>query len=184
MPLSGETCNDDHGLFSTDSNPAAKTASQKQQLTWPRVDVEKTDERSALAGELKLLKPRLKLLILKVFLCGVSLLFFVQNFSTCDTLHKKPTSLFSYLRSNAKAAVAKVQFSSPEVLEVFQVYQPVFTPSWLTDQTISSDGSSSTAAINSTETISSCTQLLMEHSFGFSYGHPYVGTSYFPRRET
>jgi len=62
------------------------------------------------------------------------------------------------------------------VLEVFQVYQPVLTPSGVTDQTISSNGEEDTITIASAPSASSCKVLLMDHVFGYSYGMPFVGT--------
>ncbi|KAH8821179.1 peptide N-acetyl-beta-D-glucosaminyl asparaginase amidase A-domain-containing protein [Xylogone sp. PMI_703] len=61
------------------------------------------------------------------------------------------------------------------VLEVFQVYQPVLTPEGITDETTSDNGLENTTVIAPTESVSSCQLLLMEHSFGFSYGMPFVG---------
>jgi hypothetical protein len=50
--------------------------------------------------------------------------------------------------------------ATSSVLEVFQVYQPVLTPSEATDETTSS---------------SPCEVLLMQHTFAYSYGQPFVG---------
>ena len=61
------------------------------------------------------------------------------------------------------------------VLECFQVYQPVLTPSGATDETVLIDGSESTAVIAPAASANSCQVLLMDHSFGFSYGMPFVG---------
>lgn len=181
IPLSEECLKDGRDFISTetfDLNPATKTTSEKQQLTWPGVNVK---QRSASLGErLKWLKPISNLQILGFLLFGGGLLLLIQNFFTRDSPPKTPVSPFLYLRNNAQVAVAEAvkasaKTSSSGVLEVFQVYQPVLTPSGPTHQTISSDGSSNTTTIESTETSSSCTLLLMEHSFGFSYGHPFVG---------
>jgi hypothetical protein len=68
-----------------------------------------------------------------------------------------------------------VSASSSGVLEVFQVYQPVFTPSGATDETTSDDGSENTTTIAQTAGSKSCQILLMEHSFAYSYGLPFVG---------
>jgi hypothetical protein len=80
------------------------------------------------------------------------------------------------------AALVKdaVPVSSPTVsptgvLECFQVYQPVLTQSGATDETVLNDGSESTAVIAPAVSANSCQILLMEHSFGFSYGMPFVG---------
>lgn len=69
--------------------------------------------------------------------------------------------------------------TSTVVLEVFQVYQPVLTPSGATDETTASDGSGNTTTISSAAAASSCEVLLMDHHFAYSYGEPYVGMSYF-----
>ncbi len=61
------------------------------------------------------------------------------------------------------------------VLEVFQVHQPVLTSSGIVDETTLNDGSEDTTLIAQTAPTSSCETLLMEHSFGFSYGIPFVG---------
>lgn len=58
--------------------------------------------------------------------------------------------------------------ASPTVLECFQVAPPVLTPDGATD----SDGSHSTGGSAAKE---SCTVLLMKHSFGYSYGMPFIG---------
>ncbi|RFU27789.1 hypothetical protein B7463_g8538, partial [Scytalidium lignicola] len=65
------------------------------------------------------------------------------------------------------------------VLEVFQVYQPVLTPQGITDETIESNGLENTTTIAPIESATSCELLLMDHSFGFSYGIPFVG-NYIP----
>ena len=65
--------------------------------------------------------------------------------------------------------------SASPILECFQVYQPVLTPSGATDDTLSSDGLENTTTIASASSGSSCELLLMEHSFAFSYGMPFVG---------
>ncbi|KAK2625122.1 hypothetical protein QTJ16_005491 [Diplocarpon rosae] len=60
-------------------------------------------------------------------------------------------------------------------LEVFQVYQPVITPGGITDETALADRSGTTTFSAQKAATSSCELLLMEHSFGFSYGIPFVG---------
>lgn len=67
--------------------------------------------------------------------------------------------------------------ATSSVLECFQVYQPVLTPSEATDETGSSDGFENTTTVASAPAPagSSCDVLLMEHSFAFSYGMPFVG---------
>ncbi|EHK96353.1 putative Peptide-N4-(N-acetyl-beta-glucosaminyl)asparagine amidase A [Glarea lozoyensis 74030] len=61
------------------------------------------------------------------------------------------------------------------VLECFQVYQPVLFPKGAVDQVITSDGTENTTIIAPSSSNSSCQVLLMDHSFGYSYGMPFVG---------
>lgn len=68
-----------------------------------------------------------------------------------------------------------VSASSAGVLEDFQVYQPVFTPSGATDETTTANGVENITTIAQTAGSSSCQVLLMQHSFAFSYGLPFVG---------
>jgi hypothetical protein len=68
-----------------------------------------------------------------------------------------------------------VSASPSGVLEDFQVYQPVFTPSGATDETTTDSGLENTTTIAQTTATSSCQVLLMNHSFAFSYGIPFVG---------
>lgn len=74
-----------------------------------------------------------------------------------------------------KYAAAVPAAASIAVLEVFQVYEPVFSPSGVVDETTSSNGLENTTIITPTSTVSSCELLLMDYSFGYSYGHPFVG---------
>lgn len=58
----------------------------------------------------------------------------------------------------------------------FGVYQPVLLPGGAVDQTIANDGTRSTGIISAISDNGTCaTILLMDHSFGQSYGAPYVG---------
>lgn len=79
------------------------------------------------------------------------------------------------LARNAARTPAATPSSS--VLECFQVYQPVLFPSGAVDETLASDGLENTTTIAPTTPASSCEVLLMDHSFGFSYGIPFVGLS-------
>jgi hypothetical protein len=72
-------------------------------------------------------------------------------------------------------AVPSATPSSAAVLEVFQVYQPVLTPSGVTDEATSDSGSENTTIIASSQAASSCQVTLMVHTFAYSYGLPYVG---------
>jgi hypothetical protein len=64
--------------------------------------------------------------------------------------------------------------ASPTVLECFQVAPPVLTPHGPSQQTTGSDGPQPVLD-QGNPTSASCSVLLMEHSFGFSYGKPFVG---------
>lgn len=59
--------------------------------------------------------------------------------------------------------------------EYFQVYQPVLAPSGAVDNTLTSDGNVETTTLVESSTSESCSELLMEHVFAFSYGHPFIG---------
>ncbi|KAK6584074.1 hypothetical protein PZA11_003804 [Diplocarpon coronariae] len=65
--------------------------------------------------------------------------------------------------------------SPSKILEVFQVYQPVLTPGGKTAETVPANGSHTTISTAQAAATSSCEALLMEHSFGYSYGIPFVG---------
>lgn len=88
--------------------------------------------------------------------------------------------------SNFRLVKDAVSASTSGVTEDFQVYQPVFTPSGATDETTSDNGSENTTTVAQTNATSSCQVLLMQHSFAFSYGIPFVGqykpmcSHYFP----
>ncbi|CZR59558.1 related to peptide-n4-(n-acetyl-beta-d-glucosaminyl) asparaginase amidase N [Phialocephala subalpina] len=71
--------------------------------------------------------------------------------------------------------IASATPSSTAVLEVFQVYQPVLTPSGATDETLTAAGDENTTTIAQSGAASSCQVTLMVHSFGYSYGIPFVG---------
>lgn len=61
--------------------------------------------------------------------------------------------------------------------EVFQVHQPVLTPEGVVDSTTNLKGSVETSLIDVTREATSCSQVLMEHDFAFSFGLPFVGMS-------
>lgn len=69
--------------------------------------------------------------------------------------------------------------TSTGVLEVFQVYPPVLTPDGVTDETILSDRSGNTTVFDSTAAATTCQVLLMDFSFGNTYGNPFVGTFFY-----
>ncbi|KAI9835538.1 MAG: hypothetical protein M1819_001989 [Sarea resinae] len=68
--------------------------------------------------------------------------------------------------------------SSIPLLQVFEVYQPVLTPHGSSGQEILTNGSTSGGIPAGFSNASSClyTETLMEYSFAYSYGQPYVGT--------
>ncbi|KAH8685586.1 peptide N-acetyl-beta-D-glucosaminyl asparaginase amidase A-domain-containing protein [Tricladium varicosporioides] len=124
-----------------------------------------------------------RLLRLALIGCCVVVIWLFGNFlalkyaagAEADEIEVVPASY--NLVKNAVAAPSATP--SPGVLECFQVHQPVLFPSGVVDTTTTSEGSENTTIIAVTETASSCKVLLMEHSFGFSYGIPFVG-SYSP----
>jgi hypothetical protein len=73
------------------------------------------------------------------------------------------------------AAVTPPPPANSSVLDVFQVYQPVLTPSGPTDEVILGDGAENTTTIASASSGASCQVVLMEHVFALSYGQPFVG---------
>lgn len=72
----------------------------------------------------------------------------------------------------------RLEVLPPKFLEVFQVYAPILTKP-IADQEINPEEPSDHES-SSTLSSESCDVLLMEHSFGFSYGKPFVGTRSFP----
>jgi hypothetical protein len=77
--------------------------------------------------------------------------------------------------SNFRLVKDTISASTSGVTEDFQVYQPVFTPSGVIDETTQANGFENTTTIAQTNTSSSCQVVLMQHSFAFSYGIPFVG---------
>jgi hypothetical protein len=177
LPLSVGGCDDGRDFISTET---CDSTFEKHQPIWSEVDAELLNRYSISSGEkLKWLRRNLKLQLLGILLCVAGLVL-ILNFPACESPLETTVSVLSDCGNDAQAAAAgaskaSAKSSSSGVLEVFQVYQPVLTPLGPTDQTISSDGSSNTTTIVSAEGISNCTQVLMEYSFGFSYGHPFVG---------
>jgi hypothetical protein len=164
-----------------DFDLTANTTSEKHQPPGSEIDVEQLSGPSIGRRErLQCLKYSFKVQFLLLLVSFVGLGLFARSFLSCGA-HSDATGVrLSKRGQNAQSATEQIflsrgKASSSSVLEVFQVYQPVFAPSGPTDQTVESDGFSNTTAIGSTETIAGCNQLLMEYSFGFSYGHPFVG---------
>ncbi|KAH8910995.1 hypothetical protein BR93DRAFT_873525 [Coniochaeta sp. PMI_546] len=65
--------------------------------------------------------------------------------------------------------------ASPTVLECFQVAPPVLTPRGASYQATESDGSEVFLDAGNSASKEVCTVLLMEHSFAWSYGMPFIG---------
>lgn len=138
------------------------------------------NRRVRLADRWQLISRNLKVQLFLAIGCILALILTCWTFFRCLLPAELPATQLAY-RNNVQAAVLAATItssaspSSTAVLEVFQVYQPVLTPDGPTAETISSDGSLNTTTIESTEHDVSCTKLLMEHSFGWSYGIPFVG---------
>jgi hypothetical protein len=161
-------------------NPTPNTISEKHQPIWPEVDVERLNRHpSGRSERLRCLKYSFTVQLL-FLACVVGLSLFAWSFLTCGAYPDATGAQLSSCGQDTQLAVeekfiSRTKPSSSPVLEVFQVYQPVLAPSGPTDQTIDSNGSSNTTIIGYAETSVSCTKLLMKYSFGFSYGHPFVG---------
>ncbi|TAQ91493.1 hypothetical protein B7494_g260 [Chlorociboria aeruginascens] len=115
------------------------------------------------------------ILILLVGLCG-SLFWILDDcrlFYTLEDSKPQQTSNFNLIKYAVTTSSAAP--STTAVLEVFQVYQPVLTPPGVVDETVSGDGSENTATISPTADLGGCQLLLMNHSFAYSYGEPFVG---------
>jgi hypothetical protein len=82
--------------------------------------------------------------------------------------------LFDLIKHTVPSLVAT---SATATLEVFQVYQPVVIPSKGTNRTRLLNGSGDAKIVGQAVTEPTCEVLLMEHSFGYSYGVPFLGMS-------
>lgn len=150
----------------------------KQQPTRAEVNAEQSDRPSTSAREiLKWLRHSLQFQLL--FLLCVLGMVLIENFRAYETQLLTVVSRLLDYGSNTQSPAVRPQKASAEpsyaVLDVFQVTQPVLTPAEPTDLINSNDQSSNTSTVVFAEAVPSCNQLLMEHSFGFSYGHPFVG---------
>ncbi|KAG4429615.1 hypothetical protein IFR05_014905 [Cadophora sp. M221] len=105
--------------------------------------------------------------------CAILIWLFVECVPVIDwqTATSKPP--FNLVKDAVPAPAAPTPTSG--VLEVFQVYQPIFTTAGVLDETVLEDGLESADSIDQAPVSRSCETLLMEHSFGFSYGKPFVG---------
>lgn len=121
---------------------------------------------------------RSKVVILTFIGCCIALIWLLNDCLPTNSLmeDKKTSAAFELVKHRAPAASPT---PSTGALEVFQVYQPVLTPSGATDETTLSDGKENTTTIAQTESTKSCEVVLMEHSFAQSYGLPFVGKSPF-----
>jgi hypothetical protein len=189
-PVSEEDCADGRipiraGL--QDFDLVAISTSEKHQCPRPDIDIEQLYRRSISRREqLQSLKYSCKMQLLLLLACFLGLGLFARSFLSCGARFNAMVIRLSKHGQNGQLAIeetipSRTEASSSLVLEVFQVYQPVLAPSGPTDQTVEGDGFSNTTVIGSPETVASCTQLLMEHSFGFSFGHPFVGMFLYSR---
>lgn len=85
------------------------------------------------------------------------------------TLAVEPLPAARRQASTSSAAAA------PTVLECFQVAPPVLTPHGASYQAAQSDGSEVFLSTGNSASGEACTVLLMEHSFAWSYGMPFIG---------
>lgn len=119
-----------------------------------------------------------KLAALLIAGCCLSV-FWVLN-DRLPTRRWKGRFAHAVTRDIAPFDLVKNQVISPTpypagVLECFQVYQPVLTPSGVTDETVLGDGAENTTTIAAAASETSCEVVLMQHDFAFSYGLPFVG---------
>jgi hypothetical protein len=113
--------------------------------------------------------------ILKILFVVVvgSCIALIWMFRSC--LPDKTLQQEDLVYSNFRLVKDAVSAPTSGVTEDFQVYQPVFTPSGATDETTTPNGSENTTTVAQTDAANSCQVLLMNHSFAFSYGAPFVG---------
>jgi len=116
----------------------------------------------------------IRVLITCIAMSGV-LILGVQDCFAQDTRTEFAVSPVRAYRLVKDAIQTSLATPAATVLECFQVYQPVLFPKGAVDQVVASDGSENTTIISPTASNSSCQVLLMEHTFGFSYGIPFVG---------
>lgn len=75
-----------------------------------------------------------------------------------------------------ETGVSSVPAAAPTVLECFQVAQPVLMPGGVTySPPASGDGSSAGSEEERPPPTESCTVVLMQHTFGWSYDKPFIG---------
>ncbi|CAG8972435.1 hypothetical protein HYALB_00001124 [Hymenoscyphus albidus] len=116
-----------------------------------------------------------KLLASTIAGCCVALLWVFggcYTFGNSKGIAPSPFANYNLVKNAVHAVIAA---PNSAVLECFQVYPPVLFPSGAINSTVSSDGLKSTPIIATVDTTSSCQVLLMDQSFGYSYGIPFVG---------
>jgi hypothetical protein len=121
------------------------------------------------------LSDKLKLAVLAILGCCIPLIWALNSCMSTDNVQGDEISSATFDLVKYAVPAPSASASAPAVLEVFQVYQPVLTPSGATDETILGNGAENTTTIAQAAASSSCEILLMDHSFGYSYGVPFVG---------
>jgi hypothetical protein len=121
------------------------------------------------------LNDKLKLTVLAILGCCIPLIWALNGCMFANNVQEDEISSAAFDLVKYAVPAPSASASALAVLEVFQVYQPVLTPSGATDETILGNGAENTTTIAQAAASSSCEVLLMEHSFGYSYGIPFVG---------
>jgi hypothetical protein len=120
----------------------------------------------------------------RYFACGcISKILFAVVAALCialvwmlhDCLPSKSPPHKNLVSSTFRLVKDAVSTSTSGITADFQVYQPVYTPSGATAETTQANGSENTTVVAQTSATSSCQVLLMQHTFAFSYGIPFVG---------
>ncbi|KAH9223501.1 peptide N-acetyl-beta-D-glucosaminyl asparaginase amidase A-domain-containing protein [Leptodontidium sp. 2 PMI_412] len=105
--------------------------------------------------------------------CAILIWLLVECVPIIDWQSVASEPTFDLVKDAVPATAAPTPTSG--VLEVFQVYQPILTSAGVLDETALEDGLESVDSTDQAPVTTSCETLLMEHSFGFSYGKPFVG---------
>lgn len=106
--------------------------------------------------------------------CAILIWLLAECVPTIEWKTVAPVATFDLVKYAVPAPAASTA-PSGGVLEVFQVYQPIFTTPGASGETALEDGLDSVAPIAQTQGSGNCEVLLMEYSFGFSYGKPFIG---------
>lgn len=126
----------------------------------------------------------LQLLTTIFFGCFVAAIWLLSWLDMTDSLAAglsapEPEYNFDLIKDSTTAPVASA--STAPILQVFQVHPPVLTPSGIVESVSRSDSASvarnasASTVIATTAANASCDVLLMNYSFGYSYGKPFVG---------